>query len=176
MDAFWERLSSDQIVAVIAIVVSGIVAITMILGIVKYQLHSLADDTALRRERQEAELLLRTKIIEHASKTGANLDEFLAKGLPLPDPEQRERTSSTDADVDAQLAKRFGMLELPSEEIECTLALTLALEPAQKRTVVDALDEMIDLGADPKPILATVRALCNSYKARAKEPPAATVS
>lgn len=169
MDAFWDRLNSAQIIGVIAIVVGGIVAVTMILAIVRYQLQALADATALRRERMEAEAMLRTKIIEHASSTGASLDEFVAKGLALPHPVEPEEAENPDAKLNAEIAIRFGMLEAPVDEIEQLLSRVLAIKSAQKRALAEVLEELVDSGADHKPILATIRALCNSYTVSTKE-------
>ena len=59
MDALLERLSSGQIVAVISIITGGIVALAMIVAISKYQFQSLADDSALQHEKQQADLALR---------------------------------------------------------------------------------------------------------------------
>ena len=56
MDTLLERLSSGQIVAVVSILVGGIVAIVMIVSITKYQFQLLADETALSREKQNAEV------------------------------------------------------------------------------------------------------------------------
>jgi hypothetical protein len=53
----------------------------MIIAIVKYQLQALADDTALKREHQQAELALRERILERCGTSEEALQKILALGL-----------------------------------------------------------------------------------------------
>ncbi len=161
MDTLLERLSSSQIVAVISIVVGGIVTVVTIFSLTKYQLQSLADDTALKREKQQAELTLRTKMLEHAKTSGASLDALLALDSTPPDLDEQN----------AELAKRFGMLESSPDEIERTLTRAMALDANRKQTIINVIDELIESGADHEPILAAVRGLCSPPVPREKEVP-----
>jgi hypothetical protein len=152
MDALLERLSSGQIVAVISIVVGGIVALAMIVAISKYQFQSLADDTALRQEKQQADLALRDKLIERREASGdkAGIEELLALGISPP---------ATDK-ADTELAKRFGMLDASAGEIERTLMVALAVDAERKKMIVAVMDELLECGAESDAILAAVRPLC----------------
>ncbi|HEV3439498.1 MAG TPA: hypothetical protein VG122_19190 [Gemmata sp.] len=161
MDTLLERLSSSQIVAVISIVVGGIVAVVMIFSLTKYQLQSLADDTTLKREKQQAELALRTKMLEHGKTSGASPDALLALDATPPDLDGQN----------AELAKRFGMLEISPDEIERTLARAMALDASRKQTIINVIDELLECEADHEPILAAVRGLCSSPVPRDKEVP-----
>jgi hypothetical protein len=164
MDTLLERLSSTQIVAVIAIVVGGIVALAMIWGITKYQLQALTDDTSLKREHQQTEAALKQKIVERGGMPSeASLDELLT-------PE----TSAVDEDsekLNAELAMRFGDLALPTSLIESTMARAMATDPTRKRTIINALDELSEREAQPAAILAAIRPLCHpAGSADEKEP------
>jgi hypothetical protein len=169
MDALLERLSPGQIVAVISIVVGGVVALAMIIAITRYQFQSLADDTALRQEKQQADLALRAKLIERREATGdkATIGELLALGTATAD--------NGKADVD--LARRFGMLDASAEHIERTLSLALAVDPERKRMIVSVMDDLIESGAEAGTILAAVRPMCShSTPTRVKSPCAAATA
>jgi hypothetical protein len=152
MDALLERLSSGQIVAVISILTGGIVAVAMIAAISKYQFQSLADDTSLRQEKQQADLALRDKLIERREARGetTGLSELFALGATPPD----------IGKADTDLAKRFGMLDASAGEIERTLVLALAVDAERKKMIVAVMDELLDCGAASEAILAAVRPLC----------------
>jgi hypothetical protein len=152
MDALLERLSSGQIVAIISIFVGGIVAMAMIVAISKYQFQSLADDTALKQEKQLADLALRDKLIERREAEGAKtpIGELLALGAE----------SASDVRPEAELAKRFGLLDASAEDIQGTLQLALATDPERKRMIVAVMDELFENEAESSAILAAVRPLC----------------
>jgi hypothetical protein len=157
MDAVLERLSPGQIVAVISIAVGGIVALAMIISITRYQFQSLADETALKLEKQQADLALREKLIERREASGekASVGELLALGAGTPE--------YGKADVD--LARRFGMLDASAEVIERTLSLALGVDPERKRMIASVMDELIENGAEAEATLAAVRPLCAGSKA-----------
>jgi hypothetical protein len=159
MDALLERLSPGQIIAVISILVGGIVALAMIVAISKYQFQSLADDTILKREKQEYEQTLRGKLIERAATSGTSIESLLALDLSPPEPDS----------MNTELAKRFGMLDASAEDIERTLKQALAVDPAHKKMIVGVMDELLNCGADSAAILAAVRPLCTAASP-AKEP------
>jgi hypothetical protein len=167
MDALLERLSSGQIVAVISIVVGGIVALAMIVAISKYQFQALADDTALRQEKQQADLALREKLIERREARGetAGVAELLALAAGPPD----------NGKADSELAKRFGMLDASAGEIERTLVLALAADAGRKQMIVSVMDELLEGGAESEAILAAVRPLCPPA-APSKEKPTPVVA
>src|SRR5262245_17930588 len=102
MEALLDRLTSGQIVAVISILTGGTVAVSMIWAIAKYQLQALAEESALQRERQKADLAMREHLVASRIGTGekVSLEELLALGLSEPGAQN----------VDAALATRFGML------------------------------------------------------------------
>jgi hypothetical protein len=172
MDALLERLSSGQIVAVISIITGGIVALAMIVAISKYQFQSLSDDTALRQEKQQADLALRERLIEKREASGerASIAELLALGASFTSPEMDK--------IDTELAKRFGRLEASPGDIERTLGMALSADATRKKTIMAMVDHLLALGSDPEAILAAVRPLCSS-QAVAKEkaaPVAASVA
>lgn len=152
MDALLERLSSAQIVAVISILVGGIVALTMIVAISKYQLHALNEDSQLRREKQQAELALRERLMDRAAESGASVEALL---------ELNPLTSEPDPQ-DVELAKRIGTLDAETEDIEATLKLALAANASRKKTIMAAMDELQRQGAEADAILAAIRPLCQS--------------
>lgn len=158
MDALLEKLSAGQIIALVSIVCGSIVAIVMILAITKYQFQFLADDTALKRERQQADLALRERLLEkHGTDLGA-VEQILATGF-FEEPHDEQNT---------ELAKRFGRLDAPADEIEHTLGQAMAADPANKSMIINVMDELLDYDAEPDAILAAVRPLCTN-KARKKE-------
>ena len=150
MDALLERLSSAQIVAVISILAGGIVALAMIVAISKYQFQSLAEDSLLRREKQQAELSLRERLVERAAASGASIESLLELDLIPSEPDSR----------DTELAKRFGMLDASAEDIERALKQALAVDAAHKKMIVAVMDELLECGAESAAILAAVRPLC----------------
>jgi cell division protein FtsL len=150
VDTLLERLSPGQIVAVISILVGCIVALAMIVAITKYQFQLLADDTALKREKQQVELSLKQKMIERGAAGASSLDHLLATDM-IPAPA---------VEVDAELAKLFGYLSADAETIEMTLRQALATAPERKRMIRDVVDELMGNEASPEAILAAVRPLC----------------
>lgn len=162
MNALLERLTSAQLVEIITITIGGIVAVVGILALTKYQLQLLSDDTELKREKQQAELALRTKMIERAEATGGSLDALLALDAVPP-------TTPRDADtINAEMAKRFGNLDISPEEIEQTLSRVMTLDTSRKQAIINAIDGLFESEAEHESILAAVRGLCSS--ATTKEP------
>jgi hypothetical protein len=161
MEALLDRLSSGQIVAVISILVGGIVAVSLIWAVTKYQLQALTEESALQRERQKADLALREHLV--ASRVGSGekvpLEELLALGMSDPGPES----------IDAQLAKRFGVLDTDATTIEQTLRQAMASGPARKKLIIDVMDGLIASDASPEAVLAAVRPLCGAAKERLAE-------
>ena len=154
MDTLLERLSSGQIVAVISIVVGGIVALALIIAITRYQFQSLADDTELRQEKQQADLTLRDKLIERREAAGerTSIAELLALGhVPI-----------EAGKADSELAKRFGMLDASANDIEQGLKMALAADAEQKKLIVSVMDELLESGAESEAILAATRPLCSA--------------
>ena len=137
-------------------------AVVMIFSLTKYQLQSLADDTALKREKRASETsgIAERKCSEHGKTSGASVDALLALDATPPDLDGQN----------AELAKRFGMLEISPDEIERTLARAMALDASRKQTIINVIDELIESGADHEPILAAVRGLCG-HLSRDKEVP-----
>jgi hypothetical protein len=137
----------------------------MIVGITKYQLQALADETALKREQQQADLAIKQKMVERGVKTGElNLDLVLNTET-LPPDKNRER-------VNAALAKRFGMLNGTGSEIEDTMTRVLALDSERKATILEVMDELLANDAPPAAVLAAIRPLCGSAPGVAKKEPA----
>lgn len=155
MQLLVERLNPDQLQAVIVALIIGIAVIAVTFAIVKYQLQLLADETSLRREKQEGELAIRSKIIEKIA-AGASPESLLRA-------EKAFYNAAAAADLDGQdtkLAKALGMLELPADQIEEMLTRTLALDSSRKQSVISTIQELTDEGAEHKSIVAAIRALC----------------
>jgi hypothetical protein len=174
MTALLERLSAGELIEILSILVGGIVVLVFILSITKYQLQSLADETTLKREKQEAELTLRAKIVEQAAERGISFETLLAAN----DAEQipnftPPKSPKAQDELDVELAKGIGMLEIATEDIEETLPRALVLDPDRKKAVVEVIEELVESGANHQSILATVRSLCVSAspKVRASDIP-----
>jgi hypothetical protein len=154
MDGLIEKMSSTQILAAIAILTGGLVALTMILSIARYQMRSLETDTALKREKHQGELALRTKLVEQG---GANsekaLEALLTDTTPTPPP-------PPVGDLDVELATRFGVLDVPGAVIASTLELAVRSDPARKRSIIEVIDLLQMEDADHEAILAAVKPLC----------------
>ena len=149
MDGLIEKMSSAQILGAIAILVTGAVALTMILSITRYQMRSLADDTALKREKQQGDLALRTRLVEQgAAGDERSLEALLTETSPVSDA------------WDTELATRFGMLELDPGDIESTLQLAMTADPTRKEAIVAVMDQLLEHGSEPEVILAAIRPLC----------------
>ena len=134
----------------ISVIVGGIVALAMIYAITRYQFQLLADDTALKREKQQAELALKKRLIESGNAGSAGLDAILAADM-LP---------ASTAEIDAILAKRFGSLDADGKLIEEALHRALATTPERKRAIRDVIDELMENDTPHDAILAAVSALC----------------
>lgn len=168
MVALLERLNPEQLVGVIAIVVGGIVAIVLILCVTKYQIQALTDLAAMERDRQQVDLTIRTRLIEHGIATGASLETLVATEPAVVSASAKSKTSDRNK-VDASLAKHFGMLEIEPEVIEETLVQALQLDPSRKSAIIDTIEELIAEGADHAPIMAVVRGLCHSPREKEGE-------
>jgi hypothetical protein len=160
-----DRLSSGELIAFISIVSGGIVAIVFILSIVKYQLQALSDETSLKREKQDAELAMHSKLIEQAIASGVKPEALLSS------PELASRSlkpiASSD-EYDANLAKSFGTLEIPAVDIEETLSQALQLDSNRKKAIVEVITDLIEEGTNHESIVAAVRGLCVSAPAKEK--------
>lgn len=162
MEMLLERLSSGQIVAVISVVSGCIVGLAMIVAIAKYQLQWLAEEAALKREKQQAKLALREKLIEHGTPPGTDLEALLK--LDLDDPNADE-LAAAGSDLDGELAKRFGSLDLSGDQIEPVLARAMTANPSRKTTILNVMDELLGNDAPHAAILAAVRPLCATKEA-----------
>jgi hypothetical protein len=154
MDALLEKLTAGQIIALVSILSGSIVGIVMIVAITKYQFQLLADDTALKREKQERESALREKLFERHGSSPGTIEKLLAMGLSEAMPDEQN----------TELAKRFGMLDASAEDIERTLAQALATDTAHKKMIIAVMDELLGYGAESEAILAAVRPLCTASK------------
>jgi hypothetical protein len=132
----------------------------MIYAISRYQLQSLADDTALKRERQQAELALRTKLIERSGTSGVSLEHVL----------NLEVDATTSDGLDAELAKQFGSIDAPPDEIERALGRAMAVSAERKREILNVMSALFENDAEHEAILATVRALCGHAVVREEVP------
>jgi hypothetical protein len=162
MDALLEKLNAGQIIALVSILVGGIVAVTMIVAITKYSFQALADETALKREKQQADMALRAKLIQAREASGdkASVAELLALGSSRPEPDE----------LNAELAKRFGQLDADAGDIERALQRALATDAEHKRMIVAVMDDLLENGASYEAILAAVRPLCAATPLSPKEP------
>jgi hypothetical protein len=169
VDALLERLSSGQIVAVISVLVGGVVALAMIVAITKYQFALLADDTALKRERHQAKVALREKLIERGHTSDTDLGALLnldvsgsedAEDGEEEDEEEDDEGEAEQTDLDGEVAKRLGMLSASPEEIEATMRLVVACDDSRKEAILGVIDELIGEDASHESILAAVRPLC----------------
>ena len=90
MDALLDKLSSGQIIALVSILVGGVVALAMIVAISKYQFQALADETALKREKQQAEMSVRERLVERREADGERVSaaELLALGTSRGEPDE----------------------------------------------------------------------------------------
>ena len=151
MDGVLERMSSAQILAAIAILTGGVVFLSMIFTIYRYQVRSLEDDTSLRREQQQGELALRNRLVEQGVvKDEKSLDALLTATQPVAN------------ELNMTLATRFGMLTLDPGDIEATLKLAMTADPTRKQAIIDVLDQLIEYESEPEVILAAIRPLCPS--------------
>ena len=158
MESLLDRLSSGQIVAVISIVAGAVVAVTMIYSITKYQLQALTEDTALRRERQKADLALRELLVERRTAAGEKLDLDELHALAPSEPETEN--------LDAELAKRFGMLDTSPETLGQALVRAMAASSTNKKRIIGVMDELLEYGSNADAVLAAVRPLCAGAKER----------
>jgi hypothetical protein len=166
MDALLEKLSAGQIIALVSIISGAIVVLAMIIAITKYQFQALAEDTALKREKQEADLSLRARLIESREASGekASVVDLLALGANQSEPDE----------LDTELAKRFGQLDTSAEEIERALKRALASDRSHKKMILAVMNELLEAGVEPEAVLAAVRPLCGQTTASRKEPVSAS--
>lgn len=131
----------------------ALVAIVLILTTWNYYVRALADETALKRERQEAELALKRELIQK----GLSTDE-LARRLEL-----LRLDEPRDTDAEANLVKNLALLpDLPGETIESTLNLIHGIGPARQQAILGVVEELIGQDAASPAVIAAVRSMCNA--------------
>ena len=155
MDALLERLSPGQIVAVISVLCGSFAFVVLVFAITKYHFQALADETALRRERQQAEFALREKLLERGGATEANVDAL----LNLEDAEEEEYEEE-EYDYAGELAKRFGRLTVPPEEMADVLRQAVASDAQRQQMIMEVMDQLFEDDASCEAVLAVVRPLC----------------
>ena len=116
MEMLLERLSSGQIVAVISVVSGCIVGLAMIVAISEVPVSALADHTALKREKLQANIAYRQSLLERGETPPASLDELLTPETAEEECEDEEE--NPEEQQNAELAKQFGSLDLPGNQIE----------------------------------------------------------
>jgi hypothetical protein len=168
MELLLERLSPGQIVAVISVVCGCVVGLAMIVAITKYQFQALADHTALKREKLQANIAYRKEVLERGGTPPTSLDDLLTPDDTEEAAEEEEEEYDYDeAQLDAELAKRFGMLDLSESDIEAALTRAMVVESDRKSAIIEVMDELLENGATHAAILAAVRPLCAGYEAEA---------
>lgn len=158
MDIILQRWDAGEVIGLVAVIVGAIVAVTLIVSITKYQLQSLADDTALKKERQQVELALKQKLVDQGL-SGRAADQKLNLLLDVEPPAPVGDVARLDTD----LATRFGMLDGACvENIEEALAKALASDPGRKKSIIQVIDELVAHGSEHEMIVATARSLASA--------------
>lgn len=155
-----ERLSPSQLTALVATVVGSVVLIVFIAAVWHYQSRALADETALKRERQQAEFALRQEVLKRnlpPAELRTALDTLGLEGAG----------GDLDADDRAALIKNLVYCAegAPPTAIEETVALVAAADPVTRRGVFLALTDLVEDESQGEHVLATIRALCRGHAA-----------
>ncbi len=165
MDTLVDRLSPTQLVTVISIICGAILGLVLILAITKYQLQALTADTDLKRERQQAELGLKEKLVGNANTPDEGLAAMLRLDVISP---------GESSNLNVKLAKAFGLMNVGNDLIEDTMGRALLLEDGQKRIVLEIIDDLFAEGAEHFSILAAVRPFCQPPVTRNAATPSPT--
>jgi len=168
--AHWAPTEILFLFGLCALVVS---ILALILAVYRYNVRALADQTALQRDRQQAEMALKRELIQRglpAQELERYVDLLrLADQQPAsptsfkpasPSP-SREGAGFSDEGLRAQLAQSIASLEdVSAEEIEQTLALVMAVDRDRQTAVLNLIEELSANETNPEATLAAVRALC----------------
>jgi len=105
---FLEQWSAAEVLILVGVCAASVTLVTLILTVYRYNLRALADETALRRERQQAEIALRRELVQK------NLPvQELVRCLGLVKVDE-----PADPQVEVSLAKALaGLYDAPSADL-----------------------------------------------------------
>jgi hypothetical protein len=150
-----DKLTPEQLLGAISTLIGGIVLIVFIVAIWHFQVKYLADDTALKREKQQADLALKQEVWKRNLPPAELRMTLGSLGLDGPaddlDPEER-----------AALVRNLVLCAegSPADAIEETVGLVHAADPATRKAVASAVAELAEAEEKGEHVLATIRAMC----------------
>jgi hypothetical protein len=155
-----DKLSPEQLLGFSAVVLGTAVTIVFIVAIWHFQLKYLADETALKRERQQAELALKQELAKRNLPPGELRLVLDSLGLD-------------GAEGDLSDEERAALIRnlvccakgAPAAAIEETAALVNTAGPTTRRAVAAALEELVEEEVHGEHVLATIRAMCRGKPA-----------
>lgn len=178
MSEFFDKLTPPQLTAVIC-TVSGVAAlVAMITAIWSYQVRALADETALARERQVADIAMQK---EQVQADIALKQELVRRNLPAAELKlaleaiessspayDAEDEDGDGGDAAARVLKILGAVgdDVDGEVVEETVALVAATNPAVLPTLADVLEECHGNDQGGETLFAVARAFCKANARR----------
>lgn len=159
--AHWTPTELLYLVGICALLVS---ILAIILAVYRYSVRALADQTALQRDRQQADLALKRELIQRGLPS-PELERYvdllrLADRLPAPI-SSPGATGPSDEGLQVKLAESIASLEeISPSEIEQTMALLVTADRDRQAAVLSLIEELTSNDINPKATLAAVRSLC----------------
>jgi hypothetical protein len=182
MSDVFDKLTPSQLTAVICTLAGAVALVAMITAIWSYQVRALADQTALERERLQADIAMQKEQVQAGI---AMKQELLKRNLPPAElklaleaidassasseaeGEDEPADSGTEGGTDENAALVLKQLAscadaVDSETVEETIALVAATDPAALGTLGDVLNDCISNDKDGDTIYAIARAFCKA--------------
>jgi len=186
MSELFERLNPSQLTAVLCSFAGAVTLVVFILSVLHYQLRALSDQTALERERQNADIAMQK---EQVMSEIALKQELVKRNLPpeelrlvletlgavsaAPEPEAAEEESAAGGeDQAARVLKQLAYYgDVDGDTIEETVALVAATDPSALGTLAEVLDDCIANDHSGDVAYSIARAYCQAHpQAPAAEP------
>jgi hypothetical protein len=166
MDTFLQKWTPTEVLYLVGLCAVSLSVLALILAVYRYNARALADDMALKRERQQAELTLAKELVQRGlpAHDVAHYLELLSPPKPnAPAVRWPQATSNlSDEQVRARLATSLASLEdVPPQEIEQTMALVMGADRDRQNAALSVVEELGGSGASTAVVLATVRSLCS---------------
>jgi hypothetical protein len=189
MPEVFDKLTPPQLTAVICTVAGVVALVVFIVSIWSYQVRALADQTALQRERQNADIAMQK---EQVQADLAMKQELVKRNLPPEElrlaleaiesvsaasgeeAEEEDDGADDTEDAAARVLKQLTSCadEVDGKTVEETVALVAAADPSTLQTLGDVLDDCIANGQSADTLYAVARALCKSAAKKPESPPA----
>jgi hypothetical protein len=166
MNDFFVNCTAQHLLAVVGPVAATAAFIVLVITIYRYNMRSLADRTTLRRERQQADLLLRQELLKRDVPTEEMSHLLTLVTLPDPDAPFRPTLTPTEDTTVRVVSLIAGLAEsAPPELVAETSELAAGADRSLQLVLVRMLEEMMENGVSGAVALVSVRSVCRAPRA-----------